>query len=310
MVEPMDMLTVRTHEAVYFAGPARTGKTQAFIDCFTGYVIMCEPADMAIVQISQEKAKDFSKLRINYMLRHSPELAAEQSHRKQDDNVHEKFFKAGNVLKIIWPTVNQLSSSEFRYILLTDYDRMPQDVDHEGSPFSLAQKRTQTYLSRGMAAAESSPGYEIEDAKWSPRTPHEAPPAPGILSLYNQGDRRRWYMRCPHCGEYFMPAPGIEAFLYKHNRDLFGHTDPIITSDVKLICTVNGCEIEADHKYRMNAGGIWVPEGCHIEREGKAYGLAGEPRNTKEASFWLPGAAAAYQTWESIVHRYLTALRE
>lgn len=311
MVEPMNVLTSAIYEALFFAGPARTGKTQALIDCRIGHNIKCAPADMAVVQISQEKAKDFSKLRVDYMLRHSPELAAQLTHRKQDDNVHEKFFKQGNVLKIIWPTVKQLSSSEFETILLTDYDRMPQDVDREGSPFELARKRVQTYLSRGMAAAESSPGREMSDPKWTPRTPHEAPPTDGgILSLYNEGDRRRWYMPCPHCGEYFMPAPGIEAFSFATQKDAFGYTDAVLAGPVYLICTANGCEIEAKHKHAMNAGGVWVPEGCHVEHVGGIVSVVGQPRKTKAASFWLPGAAAAYQSWESIVERYLTALRE
>lgn len=308
MVEPMDLLTSRDFEAIVFVGPARTGKTQALIDCTSGYTITCDPSDMMITQISQEKAKDFSKLRINYMLRHSPDIGAQQTVRKQDDNVHEKFFKAGNVLKISWPTVKQLSSSEFKYVVLTDYDRMPQDVDKEGSPFALAQKRTQTYLSRGMTIAESSPGHEVLDPKWTPRTAHEAPPTRGILALYNLGDRRRLYMPCPHCGEYFLPAPGIEAFHFKLNKDLFGHTDPQLTDPVHLVCTANGCLIEEKHKHAMNAAAMWVPEGCHVEHRDGQPVLAGEPRKSKIASFWLPGAAAAYQSWENIVQRYLNAL--
>lgn len=310
MIEPMDCLTAREYESVIFAGPARTGKTLGLIDCFAGYMITCDPSDMMITQISQDKAKDFSKLRINRMLRNSPDIGQHLSASKQDDNVYEKYFKAGNVLKISWPTVKQLSSSEFKYVVLTDYDRMPQDLDKEGSPFALAQKRTQTYLSRGMTMAESSPGYEIIDPKWKPRTPHEAPPTRGILALYNQGDRRRLYMPCPCCDEYFMPPPGIEAFSFNVNKDLFGHTDPQITGVIGLICTACGEIINEEHKRAMNAAHIWLPEGCRIEREGKTFGLVGERRKTKMASFWMPGAAAAYQTWENIIQRYLNALRE
>ncbi len=310
MIEPMNLLTSRDYEAVIFVGPARTGKTLGLIDCFAGYMITCDPSDMMITQISQEKAKDFSKLRVNRMLRNSPEIGKHLSASKQDDNVHEKFFRAGNVLKISWPTVKQLSSSEFKYVVLTDYDRMPQDVDKEGSPFSLAQKRTQTYLSRGMTMAESSPGYEVIDPKWQPNTPHEAPPTRGILSLYNQGDRRRLYMCCPSCGEYFLPAPGIEAFSFKINKDLFGHTDTQITGDIGLICTECGDVINEKHKHKMLATCQWVPEGCRIDRNGDSYELTGEKRKTKTASFWMSGAAAAYQSWENIIQRYLNALRE
>jgi len=310
MLEPMDVLSSRDFESVIFVGPARTGKTQGLIDCGVGYMVTCDPSDMAIVHIAQEKAKDFSKLRISRMFRNSPEIGKYLSKNKQDDNVHEKYFKAGNVLKIIWPTVKQLSSSEFKFMLLTDYDRMPEDIDKEGSPFSLAQKRTQTFMSRGMTMAESSPGFEVLDPKWKARTPHEAPPTRGILSLYNQGDRRRWYMPCPCCDAYFMPGPGIEAFSFNINKDLFGHTDTQITGAIGLKCTECGSVIDEKHKHSMNAKGKWVPEGCHVEFQCGEYIVAGEKRKSKTASFWMPGAAAAYQSWENIIQRYLNALRD
>ena len=44
---------------------------------------------------------------------------------------------------------------------------------------------------------------------------------PGILSLYNRGDRRRWYWPCPHCGEYFQPA----AMWFAGFRDI---ADPVL----------------------------------------------------------------------------------
>lgn len=310
MVEPMNVLTSREYESVVFAGPARTGKTLGLLDCFIGYMVTCDPADMLVVQISQEKAKDYSKLRVNRLHRNSPEIGKHLSASKQDDNVFEKYYRAGNVLKIGWPTVKQLSSSEFKFVMLTDYDRMPEDVDKEGSPFLLAKKRTQTYLSRGMTMAESSPGYEVLDPQWEPRSLHEAPPTRGILALYNQGDRRRLYWCCPHCGEYFMPGPGIEAFSFNRNVDLFGHTDTQLTGAIGLAPSCCGSLIEERHKHVMNASGLWVPEGCHVEREGKTYGLVGDPRKSKMASFWMPGAAAAYQSWVSIIQNYLNALRD
>ncbi|EHC65541.1 tail fiber assembly like-protein, partial [Salmonella enterica subsp. enterica serovar Johannesburg str. S5-703] len=72
---------------------------------------------------------------------------------------------------------------------LTDYDRFPEDIDGEGDGFSLASKRTTTFMSAGMTLAESSPGREITDVKWRRSSPHEAPPTTGILSLYNRGDQ-------------------------------------------------------------------------------------------------------------------------
>ncbi|HHE3465312.1 TPA: phage terminase large subunit family protein, partial [Pasteurella multocida] len=121
-------------------------------------------------------------------------------------NVHDKYFRAGNLLKIGWPSINVLSSSDYKYVALTDYDRWPEDVDGEGDGFSLASKRTTTFMSSGMTLVESSPGKDIKDVKYRVGSTHEAPPTTGILSLYNRGDRRRFYWTCPHCKEYFEPS--------------------------------------------------------------------------------------------------------
>lgn len=309
MLEPMDLLNSRRYEAVIFVGPARTGKTQALIDGFFVYMIKCDHSDMQIVQTTQQTGSDYSKLRVARQLRWSPELRAEISTRKTDDNVYDKWLKSGAMLKISWPAISQLSGRDMKFMALTDYDRMPLNLDKEGSVFTQAQKRTQTFLSRGMVIAESSPGYECEDATWKPATAHEAPPAKGILGLYNQGDRRRMYWCCPHCHEYYLLPPGIEGFSFKNAQDLFGMTDPQLTGEVKAVCTANGCEIEAKHKAKMNASAIWVPDGCKIEREGQAYSITGPVPKNKTASFWMHGIAAAFQSWESIVQKYLNGLR-
>ncbi|HCS6567002.1 TPA: phage terminase large subunit family protein, partial [Escherichia coli] len=109
---------------------------------------------------------------------------------------------------------------------LTDYDRFPENIDSEGDGFSQASKRTTTFMSAGMTLVESSPGRDICDSKWRRKSPHEAPPTTGILSLYNRGDRRRWYWPCPHCGEYFQPA--MDAMTgYRNEPDPFKASDAL-----------------------------------------------------------------------------------
>lgn len=306
MIDPMNCLSSRDYEAVIFVGPAQSGKTQSLVDAAVGYIIKCDPSDAMILQTSGDTARDFSMRRMARMLRNSPELGAELAPGSKSDNTFDKVFRAGNILSIGWPSINQLSGKAIKYMLLTDYDRMPQDVDKEGSPFALGQKRTTTFLSRGMTLAETSPGYEILDPKWTPRTPHEAPPTRGALSLYNLGDRRRYYWQCPNCGEYYMPPPGIEGLSFKYDRDLFGVTDPQVHGEYGAIATCCGSIIHEKHKKQMNASGIWVPEGCKIA-DGE---VVGTPRKTKIASFWFPGIGAAYQSWLSLIEKYLNAQRE
>ena len=312
MVEPMDMLASRRHEAVCFVGPARTGKTMGLLEGWGAHIIVNDPGDMLIVQMTQDKAREYSKTRIDRMLRHSPHLAALKSTSTQDDNTHDKAFRHGMWLRIGWPTVSQLSSSDYRYVALTDYDRMPEDVDGEGSPYALGLKRTTTFLSRGMCLAESSPGYDIEDPHWHPVSPHEAPPARGILGIYNRGDRRRWYWSCPDCSGWFEAAPGLGLFNLPPRPHLIdmvreADLDALSSQYAKVVCPHCGSLIDKRHKHQLNMNGRWVSDGVTLNDRGEAIGT---PMVSSIASYWLGGVAAAYQPWKSLVLRYLQGLRE
>ena len=82
---------------------------------------------------------------------------------------------------------------------------MPMNVDGEGSPFDLAQTHHDLWQ-RHSDGRRVFAWLPIEDPRWIRRSPHEAPPTQGILALYNRGDRRRWYWKCEHCGEWFEPS--------------------------------------------------------------------------------------------------------
>jgi phage terminase large subunit GpA-like protein len=62
-----------------------------------------------------------------------------------------------------WPTISELSGKPIPRLWLSDYDRMPQNVDGEGAPFDLARKRAQTFKRYGMTVAESSPGFAVDN---------------------------------------------------------------------------------------------------------------------------------------------------
>ena len=284
MREPLDCMGSRLYDAVIFVGPARTGKTNALVDGYVAYKIECDPGDGLIVQISEEKAREFSKKRIDRMLVNSPRLVGRMSPRGHDNNVHDKTFRAGNYLGIKWPSKNVLASSDYQFVLITDFDRLPDDVDGEGSAFLLASKRTQTFGSTGMTLAESSPGREITDPDWRrpDDAPHMAPPTTGILDLFNAGDRRLWYWQCPeaHCRQWFPPV-----------MDNFSRQAGCV------FCPHCGTEIAPAAKRQLNLAGRWVPEGAQLNEAGE---MIGTPRRSRIASFWMEGPAAAFQSWASL----------
>ncbi|EPM1866759.1 phage terminase large subunit family protein [Escherichia coli] len=301
VIEPMNCLASREYDAVIFVGPARTGKTIGLIDGWVIYNVICDPADMLIIQMTEEKAREHSKKRLARTFRVSPEVVSRLSTNKNDNNVYDRTFLAGNYLKIGWPSVNIMSSSDYKCVALTDYDRFPEDIDGEGDAFSLASKRTTTFMSSGMTLVESSPGRDVKDVKWRRTSPHEAPPTTGILSLYNRGDRRRWYWPCPHCGEYFQPCGDVVAGF----RDI---ADPVLASEAAYIqCPSCSGRIMPEQKRELNGRGVWLRDGESINADGSRYG---DPRRSRIASFWMEGPAAAYQTLSQLVYKLLTAEQE
>ncbi|HGG9150327.1 TPA: phage terminase large subunit family protein [Enterobacter cloacae] len=301
VIEPMNCLASREYDAVVFVGPARTGKTIGLIDGWIVYNIVCDPADMLVIQVSEEKAREHSKKRLDRTFRCSPEVKNLLSPRRNDNNVYDRTFRAGNYLKLGWPSVNIMSSSDYKSVALTDYDRFPEDIDGEGDAFSLASKRTTTFMSSGMTLVESSPGRDIRDTKWRRTTPHEAPPTTGILSLYNRGDRRRLYWPCPHCAEYFQP----EMDNMTGYRD---SSDPVLASEAAFLqCPACKGRITPDMKRALNMKCVWLRDGQSIDRKGQ---VSGDGRRSRIASFWMEGPAAAYQTWAQLIYKYLTAEQE
>ena len=311
LVEPLDTLASREYQGIVFVGPARTGKTFSLILAGVCYIVTCAPGDTLIVQMSQDTARDFSRTDLDRAIRHSPALAMRLSPRARDDNTYDKFFRSGMVVKLGWPSVTQLSSKTLQYVLLTAYDRPENkdDVDGEGPLLDLAVKRTETYMSRGKCLAESSPGGDYHEPTWRPTTPHEAPPARGILSLYNRGTRARLFWPCLHCGTYAQAAPGLEPFnlpVFEELEELVKTEDLAALADryARVVCKACGGLHEQADRAAMKARALWVHEGQIIEG-GR---VVGERRRTQIASYWMGGVAAAYQRWDSIVGKYLQAV--
>ena len=237
VIEPMNCLASREYDAVVFVGPARTGKTIGLIDGWIVYNVVCDPADMLLIQMTEEKAREHSKKRLDRTFRCSPEVKSRLSPRRNDNNVYDRTFRAGTYLKIGWPSVNIMSSSDYKCVALTDYDRFPEDIDGEGDAFSLASKRTTTFMSSGMTLVESSPGRDIRDTKWRRSSPHEAPPSTGILALYNRGDRRRLYQDCWYeCGfrEFEGPPKPGDMVIMQVQANKWNHAGILLEGNMLL----------------------------------------------------------------------------
>jgi phage terminase large subunit GpA-like protein len=296
MVEPMDALTDPNYSGEIFVGPAQCAKTDALIINPIGFGATTDPMDMLVVNPTLAAARDFSIRRVDRLHRHSKTVGAAVLKDRDADNRTDKQYSNGMMLSLAHPSISELAGRPIGRVFLTDYDRMPDDIDGEGSPYDLASKRTTTFGSFAMCLAESSPSREVTDPKYVCQG-NEAPPCGGILGLYNRGDRRRWHWPCPDCGSYF-------EGLWEHLKYDKTESNMESATTVRLICPHCSHEIGPDQRYQMNLDGVWLKEGQHIDDNGRVIGN-GRPSNI--ASFWLRGVAAGLTTWAKLVKSFLDA---
>jgi len=313
LVEPMNELTNQLLSTVTFVGPAQCGKTDMFLNFLT-YRVVCDPADVMLVQTAQATARDFSISRVDRLHRQSPDVANRLLASRDADNVYDKRYRSGMMLRMTWPSINELSGRPVPFIWETDYDRMNQDVDAEGTPYSLGVARTTTFGRYGKVVVESSPGFPVTDPQWIRKTRHEAPPCEGILSIYNAGDRRRWYWKCvnPNCRQAFEPhrtlltwpnsedpiEAGEQAYLSCPHCSHKYHE--VETQDAPGKRVMNQLFEKGGHSRWIKDGQVWMPNDQ----------IGGTAARSNNGSFWLMGVAATFSSWSDLVQGLINGEKE
>lgn len=300
MIEPAQSTLSRLYNSVVFCGPSQSGKTE-MLKAVIAYAITSDHSRVALFQMTRDAARDFVQNKLDPMIRNSPDLARRRSMGRGSDTQYQKLFRGPTELSINWPVISQLSSASIRFVLMTDYDHFPMSIDGEGDGYTLAKARTRSFRSRGMVVCESSPGAPITNEAWRPASPHDSPPVKyGVLALYPQGTRARWYWPCPHCEDKFEPR----FSRLKYPKTL----DPAEAGEqAEMACPHCGGLIGHHYKRELNAAGCWL----HESANGDLVTLeSGKARRTDMLSYWLDGAAAAFSTWAELVEQQENALRK
>ena len=304
MVEPADMIASRNWRELVFVGPARASKTLGLLQVGLAYAIMVDPSKVYVTHMGQTKAKEWVEGEVAPMIRNSPALAERQGRGIGDKNIFSKRFVGGTHFGVGWPTAENFSARTSQFEFLTDLDRMKTDIDGEGPAFGLAAKRPETLGSRGMVVAESSPGHPILRDDWVQKSPHELPPCEGIVGLYNEGTRGRWYWKCLDCAELFEPR--IDRL----------HYDPDLPPSqagnaAVMVCPHCGGTTTAGQKVALNRAALLGCGGWLHETDAGELVRVDDPaiRSVNRLSYHLNGAAAAFASWATIVTRFEVAKR-
>lgn len=310
MVEPTDTTMSRLFRTVAFVGPSQSGKTM-MLQTVALHAVTCDPDPTMIVHMSRPDRDKWVEEKLNPLIYNSPAVLERMGTAREDDTFGRKRFR-GMRLLIGYPTATTLSGGTYKRVLLTDYDHHPAVLGRkgkpEGTPYRMALQRVKSFMSRGMILVESSPAWPVLDASWRqpPDAPHQfAPVGGGIVPIYNEGTRGRWYWECPDCGDEFEPR--FDRLHYD------AALEPGAAGDVaEMECPHCGVLIAHRHKVELNRRALSGHGGWrHEAADGTLVALDDEAlRKTDIASFALNGAAATFATWRDLVANYESARRK
>lgn len=239
----MDDLSARSSvQEVVVMFAAQLGKSESGMN-WLGYIIDNEPGPVMCVQPTTDMAKRFSRQRITPMLEETPALRRKVRENRSRDDANTTLMKdfAGGVLVVSGAnSAASLRSMPVRYLFLDEIDAYPLDVDGEGDPVALAEKRTSTFARRKVLKVSTPTTKDCSR----------------IEGAYLQTNACRFQVPCPHCNEHQALEWGTKGDHGLKWRKLEDGA-PDYTS-VHYVCRHCGGIIQEHHKPAMLAGGHWV----------------------------------------------------
>ncbi len=240
----MDAITDPAVTQVSVMKSARVGYTK-ILDHVVGYYLAHDPSPILIVQPRVEDAEDYSKNEIAPMLRDTPvlaEICGDPKAKDSNQTILKKTFANGANLTLVGAnSPGGFRRITCRIILFDEVDGYPSGgAGVEGDQIALGIKRSETFWNRKIALG-STP-----TVKGTSR----------IEKAYEESDQRRYYVPCPHCGEFQVLEWGGPETPYgiKWDKDENGEGIP---ESAYYVCRHNGCVIHHNEKSGMVKRGEW-----------------------------------------------------
>lgn len=241
----VEVMTDGYHDLVVVPKSTRSGITQCAAFA-TAYFIAHERTQVAFVQPSEAKAKDFEKTYIEPLIRDvAPLRAVKRVPRKGDvqDTWSLKFFLNGSVFRCYSAEAADNFRSYTGRVQIGDElsaDGWASGGERsQGNKQKLFEERSRTFFRR-KTIYMSSPRRRGSCRIWS---------------VWERSDKRRYFVPCPHCGgmQYLKWGGEKKKYGLKYDLDEHGHV-----TDVAYQC--EHCEkyIDESHKRWMDSKGQWI----------------------------------------------------
>lgn len=252
-------------EKVVVMSSAQVGKTE-IVNNVVGYFVDKDPAPILVLQPTQQMGEAWSKDRLAPMLRDTPRLRGKVKDPRARDSGNtllHKSFPGGHITISGANSAASLASRPIRVVLCDEVDRYPPSAGTEGDPVGLATKRTSTFWNRKLGE------FSTPTVKAFSR----------IEQSFEQSDRRRFYVPCPHC-EHMQTLQWANLKWEKGDPDTAAYA-----------CEECGCLVEEQAKQGMLSAGVWVAE---------------NPGH-RTAGFHLNALYSPWARWPDLVREWLDA---
>ena len=183
-IEPLNMFANKDVQRITLMWGAQTGKTQ-ILNCAMGYFIAHDPSSQMMMQPSQSDLNTWLETKFNPMVDSNESLNSLVAKPRSREGVNNQQMKSypGGFLMFAWAgSPRTMRGRSAPKIFCDEVDGY--DYNAEGHPVSLLWQRAATFGDQRKLLITSTPTVKgssfIEDS-------------------YNDGDRRRFYIPCPHC---------------------------------------------------------------------------------------------------------------
>jgi len=239
--EIMDALGPRSPaRRVVFMSGTQLSKTETGLN-WLGFIMDQSPGPILVLRPTVDEARRFSRQRLDPMISTTPvlsDLIKPARSREGGNTLLIKEFPGGVLFLTGSNSATGVKSMPIRWLFCDEIDEYPGDVDGQGDPIALAEKRT---------TGPSFPQRKVFLVS--------TPTVKGISRIereFLRSDQRRYFVPCPHCGHF----DWVRWENIRWEKDEQGKPLP---ETAALACVECGAMIEEHHKMEMLAGGEWRP---------------------------------------------------
>ena len=203
------------------------------------YAISQDPGPITWVMPTREDAAEFGENRVQPLVDASPAMRAQLTGERFDAKKRQIKFRRCRVLFRSARVPKELAQYPARWLFGDEAGKWPSWTQDEAAPFDLARERCRTFWNHKVYLNST------------PTKPD------GLISIeFARGDRRRYHVPCPHCGEF-------QVLKWSQVR-----WPATVDNEVKMRAVREAwyeCEdchgrIVDSHKHAMLARGWWCPE--------------------------------------------------